>query len=205
METKRTEVIERATMLFMRFGIKSVTMDDVARELGVSKKTLYKHFTDKNELVNAILKLKLEIDAKYCSDFKRLSENAIDELINISKFVLEQVGNINPVVFYDLKKYHPEGWSMMENHKWDFILNSIRENICRGIAEGIYRENLEKEIVARLYVASTHTIMGGEVFPWPEFRFDKVFLETIRFHLRGMASEKGIEYLKERLKKETNE
>ncbi len=204
METKRTEVIERATMLFMRFGIKSVTMDDVARELGVSKKTLYKHFTDKNELVHAILKLKLEMDAKYCLDFKRSSENAIDELINISRFVLEQVGNINPVVFYDLKKYHPEGWSMMEKHKWDFILNSIRENISRGIEEGVYRENLEKEIVARLYVASTDTIMGGEVFPWPEFRFDKVFLETIRFHLRGMASEKGIEYLKERLKKETN-
>jgi TetR/AcrR family transcriptional regulator, cholesterol catabolism regulator len=205
METKRTEVIERATMLFMRYGIKSVTMDDVARELGVSKKTLYKHFTDKNELVHAILKLKLELDAQFCFDFKKSSENAIDELINISKFVLEQVGNINPVVFYDLKKYHPEGWAMMENHKWDFILNSIRENISRGISEGVYRDNLEKEIVARLYVASTDIIMGGVVFPWPEFRFDKVFLETIRFHIRGMASEKGIEYLKERLKKESNE
>lgn len=79
-------------------------MDDVARELGISKKTLYKYFTDKNELVMGILNAKLEMDTHYCLSCKNSSENAIDELYNISKFVLEQVGNINPVVFFDLKK-----------------------------------------------------------------------------------------------------
>jgi AcrR family transcriptional regulator len=204
MELKQLEIIERSAQLFLKNGVKSVTMDDVASNLGISKKTLYVHFKDKNELVKAILSAKIELDRNFCCQKKIEAENAIDELFLISKFVLEQIGNINPVVFFDLKKYHPEGWQIMVEHKWGFILNSIRENIDRGIQEGIYRDNIDREIVARLYVASTDTIMGGEVFPWPEFRFDSVFIETLRFTIRGMASENGIIYLTERIKKEKN-
>lgn len=205
METKRTEVIERSSLLFMKFGIKSVTMDDVARELGISKKTLYKYFSDKSELVNAILNSKLDYDKAVCGVSRETSENAIDELFNLSKLGMEHIGNINPVVFYDLKKYHPEGWQLMQEHKWHFMLDTIRLNIARGIKEGMYRDNLDAEVIARLYVASTDLILGGDVFPFPEFKIDKVFLETVRFHVRGMASDKGIAYLKERVKQETNE
>jgi AcrR family transcriptional regulator len=195
METKKSEVIERSTQLFMRYGIKSVTMDDVARELGISKKTLYKHFTDKNELVMGILNAKLDLDIHYCVRCKSTAENAIDELYSISKFVLEQVGHINPVVFFDLKKYHPEGWELMRKHKWDFILNSIRENTQRGIKEGLYRSDLDIEITSRLYVSTTDIIMEGNVYPWPEFQFDKVFSEVVRFHIFGLINEKGLAYI----------
>lgn len=199
METKKTDVIERSTQLFMRYGIKSVTMDDVARELGISKKTLYKYFTDKNELVMGILNAKLELDTHFCSNCTITSANAIEELFNISKFVLEQVGQINPVVFFDLKKYHPQGWELMRNHKWNFILNSIRENIQRGIQEGLYRSDLDIEITSRLYVSTTDIIMEGNVFPWPEFRFDKVFSEVIHFHIHGLVNESGLAYLNNRI------
>ncbi|TNF49052.1 MAG: TetR/AcrR family transcriptional regulator [Bacteroidetes bacterium] len=205
MDPKKLEIIERSSQIFMRYGIKSITMDDVARELGISKKTLYKYFQDKNELVITILSAKIELDKQYCKRSNEQAENAIDELFNLSKFVHEQVGQINPVVFLDLKKHHPEGWELMRKHKWNFIFNMIHKNILRGISEGVYRSNLNPEIVARLYVGSTDLIMNEEVFPWPEFSFDKVFIETIRFHIRGMASDEGIEYLKQRIKKETNE
>jgi TetR/AcrR family transcriptional regulator, cholesterol catabolism regulator len=204
METKKTDVIERSTQLFMRFGIKSVTMDDVARELGISKKTLYKYFTDKNELVLGILTAKIELDSNHCISCKNNSENAIDELFHISKFVLEQVGHINPVVFFDLKKYHPEGWELMRNHKWNFILNSIRENTQRGIQEGLFRADLDIEITSRLYVATTDIIMEGSVFPWPEFKFDKVFSEIIQFHIRGLLNEKGLVYFNNQNNQKTN-
>jgi hypothetical protein len=204
METKKTDVIERSTLLFMRYGIKSVTMDDVARELGISKKTLYKYFVDKNELVMGILSAKLDIDANHCLSCKGSSENAIDELISISKFVLEQVGQINPVVFFDLKKYHPEGWELMQKHKWDFILNSIRENTIRGIKEGIFRYDLDIEITARLYVASTDIIMDGKVYPWPEFKFDHVFSEFIRYHIHGLVNNDGLNYFNQRNNNDNN-
>lgn len=204
METKRREIVERSTQIFMRFGIKSVTMDDVARELGISKKTLYVYFNDKTQLVNAILELKLDADRCICTNVQTESENAIDALFKISRYVMEQIGNINPVVFFDLKKYHPEGWEIMKQHKWEFILDSIRSNIQRGIQEGIYRDDIQIEITARHYVASTDIIMGGEVFPWPEYKISEVFLEIIRFFIRGMANEKGMKYLNERIKRETN-
>jgi AraC-like DNA-binding protein len=204
MDSKKIEIIERSSQIFMRYGIKSITMDDVARELGVSKKTLYKYFQDKNELVMTILSAKIELDKQYCNCAHSDAENAIDELFNLSKFVLEQVGQINPVVFLDLKKHHPEGWDLMQKHKWNFIYEMIHKNIHRGIKEGVYRENINPEIVARLYVGSTDLIINGEIFPWPEFSFDKVFIETIRFHIRGMASDEGIIYLKQRIKKEAN-
>ena len=107
--------------------------------------------------------------------------------------------------FVDLKKHYPEVWQKMSNHKWDFVYKMFLENIKRGMKEGLYRQNMDPDIIARLYVASTDLIMAGEVYPWPEYEYGKVFLETFRFHIRGMASDEGIAYLKERIKRETNE
>jgi AcrR family transcriptional regulator len=203
MDEKRLEILERASAVYMKYGVKSVTMDDLSRELGMSKKTIYKYFDDKNDLVRSIIEMKIEMDMALCMNCVQQSENAIDDLINLSKLVVEHIGNINPTVFYDLRKYHPDAWQVMENHKWKFVLSMIKSNIERGIKENIYRSNLDPEIISRLYVASTDTILSGEVFPWPEFKFQEVFTEMIRFHIKGMANEKGIKYLKQRLKNET--
>ena len=128
MDEKRLEILERATSVYMKFGIKSVTMDDLARELGISKKTIYKYFDDKNDLVKSIIEMKVEMDRAVCINCQQQSENAIDGLINVSKFVVEHVGNVNPTVFYDLQKYYKEAWKIMEKHKWEFVLSMIRQN-----------------------------------------------------------------------------
>lgn len=203
MDEKRLEILERASHVFMKYGIKSVTMDDLSRELGISKKTFYKYFEDKNDIVRSIIELKVQMDRALCSNTMCQSENAIDQLINISRLVIEHIGNVNPTVFYDLQKYHADAWQIMTQHKWEFVLSMIRENIEQGIKEKIYRDNLDPEIIARLYVGSTDMILNGDVFPWPEFKFQNVFTEMIRFHIKGMASDKGIEYLRKRLENET--
>lgn len=194
--------MERASSVFMKYGLKSVTMDDLARELGISKKTIYKYFEDKTDMINSIISLKLDMDKALCMNCMQHSENAIDDLISVSRQVIENIGNINPAVFYDLKRYYPEAWQIMQNHKWEFVLNMTRENIKRGIKEGIYRENLDIEVVARLYVGITDIILNGEIFPWPEFKFESVFREFIRFQIRGMANEKGVAYLQKQFKNE---
>lgn len=203
MDEKRLEILERATAVYLKYGIRSVTMDDLAKELAISKKTIYKYFEDKNDLVKSIIELKVQMDQALCLNSVQQSENAIDDLINLSKLVIEHLNNVNPTVFYDLRKHYPDAWEVMTLHKWEFVLNQIRNNIQRGIDEGIFRQNLDVEVTARLYVGSTDMILSGEVFPWPEFKFQRVFTEMIRFHLRGMANEKGLKYLKTRLKDET--
>lgn len=202
MDEKRLEILERATAVYLKYGIKSVTMDDLARELGMSKKTIYKYFDDKNDLVKSIIEMKVEMDKAVCINCQQQSENAIDNLISVSKVVIEQVGNVNPTVFYDLQKYYKDAWQVLEEHKWDFVLSMITANIERGIKENIYRSNLKVEIIARLYVASTNDIMNSKIFPWPEFKFQVVFTEMIRHHIKGMANEEGIKYLKQKMKDE---
>ncbi len=205
MEDKKNELLLRCASVFLRLGVRSVTMDDLAREIGVSKKTLYVYFQDKSDLINQIIDQKLAQDRTDCEIGIEQGENAIDSMFLISKSVVENISAVSPTVFFDLKKHYPEAWQKMSNHKWDFVYKMFLENIKRGMQEGLYRENMNPDIIARLYVASTDLIMAGEVYPWPEYEYGKVFLETFRFHIRGMASDEGITYLKERIKRETNE
>ena len=196
MDEKKLEIMERASQVYMKYGIKTVTMDDLSRELGISKKTIYKYFVDKNDLVRSIIEMKTTMDRAICVNCHQNTLNAIDELFAISELVIEHFNNINPAVFYDLRKYHPDAWEIMEKHKWEFVRSMIRENIERGILEKIYRESINSEILARLYVSSTDAIMNSSIFPWPEFKFQEVFIEMIYFQLHGMVNEEGRTYLK---------
>jgi len=199
--SKKVDILERASQVFMKLGIKSVTMDDMAKQLGISKKTLYNHFTDKSELVEDIIKAKLTEDR---IAFQKASENAInaiDELFMVSKFVIETFKSVNPTVFYDLKKNYPTAWQLSIDHKWNFVYNEFLKNIERGIREGIYRADIHKEIYSKIFVSHIETIIEGEVFPWPEFSFETVFIENFRLHIRGIANEKGLKYFQEQILK----
>ena len=176
-------------------------MDDMAKQLGISKKTLYNHFTDKSELVEDIIKAKLTEDRMAFQKASENAINAIDELFMVSKFVIETFKSVNPTVFYDLKKNYPVVWQLSIDHKWNFVYNEFLKNIERGIREGIYRADIHKEIYSKIFVSHIETIIEGEVFPWPEFSFETVFIENFRLHIRGIANEKGLKYFQEQILK----
>lgn len=205
MDDKKLEILQKAAQVYMRYGIRSVTMDDLARELGISKKTIYLYFKDKDEIVQEIIRMKTQIDRMHCELCGSEAQNAIDEMFAISQFVAEMIKNVNPSVFYDLQKYHPEAWKILEEHKWEFVYNQILSNINRGVKEGLYRENMNPELIARMHLAKTDMVFGGELFPADQYNIEDVFIELFRFQIRGMASEKGLKYLIERLNKEINE
>lgn len=202
MDLKRNQILTSAAGIFLKYGIKTVTMDDMARELGMSKKTLYDFFKDKNELVFEIIKTKTEFDKDQCDFAKKDAENAIDELIIISEFVRESIKQINPSVFYDLKKFHGEAWKLITEHKQSFVIKSISDNMLRGIQEGIYRENLNIEILSRMYVSTTDMVFNADGFSdgmSSDMKHDEMFQEIILLQIHGMANEKGLDYLKTRL------
>ncbi len=199
MDEKRLEILERASAVYMKYGIKSVTMDDLSRELGISKKTIYKYFDDKSDLIRSIVAMKTGMDQAICTNCIQHSENAIDNLIQISKLVAEHVGNINPSVFFELKKYHPEAWQVMEDHRWHFVLNTIVSNVNQGMKENLYWDNLNADVVGRLYVASIDNIFNPDIFPWPQFTFQAVYTEMIRLHIKGLVNENGLKYLSQKI------
>lgn len=195
MDKKKLEILHKASETFMRFGIKSVTMDDLARELGISKKTIYQYFKDKNDLVDQIILAKTQEDKCECNGVRVESENAIDEMFGISKMIISRISTLNPTVIYDLQKYHPKAWSIMNEHRWNFVHQSFLDNINRGVEEGLYREDINPEIIARMNVSMTDTIFNGTTFPTTIFKYEQVFEEMFRFQIHGMANEKGLTYL----------
>lgn len=196
------ELIAKASQVFMRLGIKSITMDDMARQLGVSKKTIYKFVKDKNELVERALAVQGHDEHCQIEEICEKGYNAIDEIFEISKFVTEMLSTTHPSVHFDLEKYYPESWATAMQRRQEYVFQCVHGNLVKGSKDGLYRPNLNPEIIARIYIAKLDVLFDGEVFPAQKFNFAEVYLEFFRYHIRGIASEEGLNYLKEKINKE---
>ncbi len=169
-------------------------MDDIARELGMSKKTIYQCFTDKNDLVIKTFNHFLKAKEQYCQSSLKAADNPIDEIIKISRFISEEVKGTNPSVFYDLRKYHPDAWKLFENHSNQFIYNQFKNNLLKGMQMGYYRSDANAEIIAQLYISLIHTISNPELFSNIDYEFGAVYMEMIKYHFNGICTESGREY-----------
>lgn len=171
-------------------------MDDIARHLGISKKTLYQHVRDKKELVLKCVKTK--ISDNQCAINKQsttIEGNAIDKLMAINKEVGMQLSRLHPSVLYDLQRYYSDSFQVIDEHKKGFIRNMMLQNLKAGMAEGLYRDNINPELVAEIYVNMVDTMIHNARVNMPEYSLSEFHKELIRYHIRGIASPKGIDYL----------
>jgi len=196
------ELFEKVTHLFMRYGIKSMTMDEVARQLGISKKTLYLYVDNKKDLVKKMMQLHIDCEQCNMQETFKNCDNAIDEIMVMSKEVNTQMKELHPAVMFDMKKYHPEAFQILLQHKDQFIRACILKNLENGVKEGWYRSNLNPAIVTTFYLSMVSSIMNSEIQFDKEFNFGEVHSEMMRYHIRGIASSKGREYLKTKFKQE---
>ena len=192
-ECKR--ILETANSLFMRIGLKSVSMDDIAREVGVSKKTIYKCFDDKEHLIDQVIEEEINREKQACMDFYATEENAVQKMINISRHVSYQHKDINPTVIFDLQKYYPKQWYKMNLFQKKFIHESILQNITEGIAEELYREDIEPRAVAHMYGTLIEGMMRQLASKENTFDFKTLHLQMVSYHLHGICTEKGLAYL----------
>ena len=203
-EDKSGQLIGTVLELFLKFGIKSLTMDDIARKLGISKKTLYQFVTDKKDLVKKGMLLCLEEEQNMIAKITTESINAIEELIEITKCANARLTEMHASVIYDIQKYHPESWGLLENHKKEFIKDVILKNTKRGIEEGFYRDNLNPEIIASLYIVMIDSLFHADENFGKDISLGDLHQEMIRYHVKGVANEKGISLLKKILMKTEN-
>ncbi len=200
MEQKEEQLLLQVDKLFMRCGIKSLTMDDIASELGISKKTLYLYCKDKEDLLIKSFSYHFKCEEDFQNAIVSKNLNAIDEIFEVSKHVTGMLKTMHPSVHYDLRKYYPEAWKIFSEYKKSFMLKCVADNMEKGKKEGLYRENLNIPIVARIHISRVDVVFDGELFPANEFNFQEVFFELIRYHIRGIASPKGIEYFMDKIK-----
>lgn len=196
-DQKANEIIAGATMLLMKYGIKSQTMDDIARGLGVSKKTLYKYVSDKNDLVKKAVQLTISSEQHIICDLSAQKGNAIDKIVTINELLSDKLQNLQPAVIFDLQKFYPDAWQIIQDHKRNFVFNQVKNNLIEGIKEGLYRESINPEIVAQIYVTLIDSIFNTDLFEYSTKDLGEIHNQMVRYHLRGVASEKGIDYIKQ--------
>ena len=202
MDEKFAEILFKTGEVFMRYGLKSVTMDDVAREIKVSKKTLYKYVKDKSDLLCQVMLGHCAAEKMVIDGIMEKKLNAIDEIIEIGRYVAGQLKLMHPSIHYDMEKYYPEVWDIFETHKNEYVFKCVSDNMERGIKEGLYRDNLNVEIMTKLYLTKIDLVFDSNVFPPNKFNFVDVYLELLRYHIRGISSRNGVLYLRNEIKNE---
>lgn len=200
MDNKRHQFLLAASDIFMKYGIKSVTMDEMARQLGMSKKTIYTFVKDKKELVKECLDLGHTAEMEAICAVCETEANAIDEFIKVSMVVSNRLKTIHPSIFFDLQKYHTKTYHSFNSNTTKFIKETMVNNLNKGKAQGLYRENLNEDIVSSLYLSFTNSMFEGNTFPHQEYGYNTIHSEFFRYHIRGIASQKGLAYLKDIIK-----
>ncbi|RMG86892.1 MAG: TetR/AcrR family transcriptional regulator [Bacteroidetes bacterium] len=192
MSDLRQEILSKTRELFMRYGLKSITMDDIARQLGISKKTLYQVVDNKADLVHQLFEKHIEDEKEMMHKILSESHDAIDEILGIGRFVIQKLRELSPTVVYDLRKYYHESWAKMEALHQQFVYKVIKANLERGQKEGLYRTNLNPDIVAKLYVGKASIMVDENLFPLRDYNKELLFREFIFYHIHGVASPKGL-------------
>jgi AcrR family transcriptional regulator len=188
-------IIQGGEDLFLTAGIKSVTMDDIAKHLGMSKKTIYQFFKDKNELVIALVKKKLQDDKDQMCSIIDKSGNVIEEMINMMKCSEEIFSRINPIVIHDLQKYHPDAWRQFQDFKADVLIHTLEELLTKGVKQGYIRPELDVKIIARMRVAQVEMGFNATLFPVAEFSTWKVQYQFLEHFNYGICTLKGYKLL----------
>ena len=190
METKE-RILKGAEELFFKYGIKSVTMDDIAKHLAVSKKTIYQFFEDKNEMVETLMTVKLKADECEFKQIQEESENVVVEVFNMMKHMGIVFSKVHPNIFYDLQKYHPKAWGQFKGFKEECMAKMVEDAISRGIREGLVRSDVNAKIMAKLRIEQVEMGLNPEIFPPDKFKIVDVQIAMIDHFLHGICTLKG--------------
>lgn len=194
MEIKE-KIIFASIELFMKFGFKSITMDDIAKHLSISKKTIYQFFKDKDDLICTVTEVHLQQEQKEIEEVHKEAKDSIEELFLITKCMRKNLSNINTSVLYDLQKYHKEAWSKFLIFKEAIIGKAVKDILEKGIKEGHFRKDIDVEILARLRQEEVQMGFDERVYPPDQFDFKDVQMQLFDHFIHGITTPKGQELL----------
>lgn len=195
----KNEILEKASDMFLNLGFKSVTMDDIASEMGISKKTIYEHYATKLELVKAATQYLFDKISAGIDEICALGKNPIEELFDIKDFVQHNIKEENSSTVFQLQKYYPKIHDCLKSMQFKKMDTCVINNLKRGKEYGLFRQEIDVDFIGRIYYASAMNTMDIELFPESIFTRKELDEKLLEYHVRGIATPKGIETLEKLL------
>jgi AcrR family transcriptional regulator len=184
-------ILNKARELMFQTGVKHVTMDDLATQLGISKKTIYQYYKDKDALVSSVVENELANHALICNQSMQAADNAVHEIFLLMTVIQEMFNRMNPLALFEIEKYYPLAFEKIKNHKDDFIFSMISKNLEKGIAEGLYRKDVDVTILSKYRLETSLIPFNIHVFHPSKFDMLKVNLQIIEHFVYGVATLEG--------------
>jgi len=191
----RQNIIHKAAELFLTLGFKSVTMDDIAHEMGISKKTIYVHFANKTKLVEAVT---FELFETICDGIDGVCENAanpIEELYSIKMFVMQHLKNEKASPQYQLKKYYPQIHNRLKFKQFEKMHKSVQDSLQHGVDTGVFRDSIDVDFISRMYFTGMTGIKDNMFFPPEQYQMEYLMESYLEYHLRAIVTDKGLKIL----------
>lgn len=188
----RDKILLGATDLFLNYGFKSITMDDIANNLGMSKKTIYQYFDNKTKLVEATVLYLFEFISAGIDNICSLEQNPIEEIYRIKQFVMEHLKDEKSSPQYQLQKYYPKISNTLKTKQFEVMQSCVVKNLQRGIALGLYRDSLNVQFIARIYFNSMMALKDNDLFPLHQYSMPMMMNHYLEYHLRGICTPEGL-------------
>jgi AcrR family transcriptional regulator len=179
----------------LQSGLRQVTMDDLAHQLGISKKTIYQYYKDKDDLVKAVVNLELKEHELTCKDCKSKAENAIHEMFLLMENMKAMTQTMNPNSMMELEKHFSNAFDMIKNHKDEFLFSLIKQNLMKGIEEGCYRKDLDIDIISKFRLETVFIPFNLHLFPLSKFNSLEVHTQLMEHFVYGLMTIKGHELM----------
>lgn len=195
----KESILTKSTDMFLTHGFKSVTMDEIASEMGISKKTIYQHFSNKNSLVEAVSLQLFETISCGIDSIYEMDKDPIDELFLIKDFILKNLKDESVSPIYQLQKYYPKIHKTLMVKQFEKMDDCVVGNINKGIEQGLFRKELNVDLIVRFYYAGMTSLKDVEIFDPIKFGTKLLQTEYLEYHLRGICTQKGIQKLEELL------
>jgi AcrR family transcriptional regulator len=193
----KERILLKSHELFTRYGLRSVSMGDIAAQLGMSKKTVYHYYTDKDDLVGAVFTAIMEENRSCCGSDREKADNAIHEVFLAFDRMFDMFTNMNPSVLYDMEKYHPSVFKKYQEFKNEFLYGLIRSNLERGISEGLYRADIDIDIFTRFRIHCIMLSFNTDIFPGNHNQVAHIEMQLVEHFLYGIATCEGQELIEE--------
>ncbi|MDG1714736.1 TetR/AcrR family transcriptional regulator [Lacinutrix sp.] len=191
----KEKIIQKSTELFLTLGFKSVTMDDIASEMGISKKTIYVHFKNKTKLVEAVTFYLFDTICTGIDSICNTSKNPIEELYDIKMFVMQHLNNEKMSPQYQLKKYYPQIYEVLKNKQFEKMHKSVRESLVHGVNTKLFRDTIDLDFISRMYFTGMTGIKDNMFFPPENYTMDYLMESYLEYHLRAIVTKKGMTIL----------